>query len=237
MNSAPQRPPGCLVTGTDTGVGKTLCSVGLLHALRRRGLRAAGMKPVAAGAVLGADGWRNEDALALQGASASLPYAWINPICLPAATAPEIASALAGATPAPEQVDVAWQALRGDHDFVVMEGVGGWMAPLTANWMQRDLARRYRLPVVLVVGLRLGCINHALLTARAIRADGLPLAGWLLSAVDPALEHAAAYTASLRQHLDAPLLGMLGHAEAPPDAAASWTIDRLLEPLRESAFG
>ena len=245
MNPAPQRPPGCLVTGTDTGVGKTLCSLGLIHGLRRRGLRVAGMKPLAAGAeYAGAEhtgsehGWRNEDAIALQAAgSRQHPYQAINPICLPAATAPEIAARLAGVSPQPEAIDAAWQSMCADNDFVVMEGVGGWMAPLAAGWMQCDLARRYRLPVVLVVGLRLGCISHALLSARAIRADGVPLIGWLLSAVGPALAYAEEYSDLLLRHLDAPQLGVLEHGSPPEQASGSWAVERLLEPVPDSAFG
>ncbi|MCB1554815.1 MAG: dethiobiotin synthase [Xanthomonadales bacterium] len=233
MNPAPARPAaagrGCFVTGTDTGVGKTLCSVGLIHALRAQGLRVAGMKPLAAGAEAHGDSWRNEDAVALQKASEPRPEDGdVNPILLRTATAPEIAAQLERARVSPEQVDPAWHRLGASHDFVVVEGAGGWLSPLSDSWMQADVARRYQLPVVLVVGLRLGCINHALLSLRAIRADGLVPCGWLLSCVDADLAHAEAYAEVLCSRIDAPLLGRLEHGADPAQAAESWHIEPIL---------
>ena len=165
------------VTGTDTGAGKTLASTALLHALRGHRLRAVGMKPVASGCTHGADGWRNDDALALQAASDPRPaYADLNPFALPDPLAPELAAREAGIPVTLPPLLAAHARLAAQADAVVVEGVGGWMAPLSGDLMQADLARALDLPVVLVVGLRLGCLNHAYATARAIAADGLRLA-------------------------------------------------------------
>src|SRR5690606_236654 len=170
---------GIFVTGTDTGIGKTLASCALLHALRARGLHAVGMKPLASGCEATPGGLRNEDALALQAASDPRPaYADVNPFALPAPLAPEIAAREAGVAVALAPMLEAHARLAARADAVVVEGVGGWMAPLAGDLMQADLVRALGLPVVLVVGLRLGCLNHAYLSARAIEADGCQLAGW-----------------------------------------------------------
>ena len=208
---------GVYVTGTDTGAGKTVASVALLHALRARGLRASGMKPVASGCAATPDGLRNEDALALQAASDPVPdYADLNPFALPEPLAPELAARDAG-------VDIALPAILQAHariaaraDVVVVEGVGGWMAPLAAGLMQADLVRALDLPVVLVVGLRLGCLNHAALAARAIAADGVPLAGWIACEVDPAMARRDDNVALLAGRIPAPCLGRLPWGD-PPD--------------------
>jgi dethiobiotin synthetase len=206
---------GFYVTGTDTGIGKTLASVALVHALRARGLQVAGMKPVASGCGCDADGaWRNEDALALQGAASAPPpdYAWVNPVALPAATAPQLAAARAGVEVSLPPLLAAARALVAGRDALVVEGVGGWLAPLADGLEQSALARALGLPVVLVVGLRLGCLSHARLSERAIRADGLPLAGWIGNALDPGFEDGAAYLGLLGEALHAPCLGVLPHA-------------------------
>lgn len=203
---------GLFVTGTDTGIGKTMVSCALLHALRARGLRAVGMKPVASGCERTAAGWRNDDAQRLLAASDPQPdYARVNPYALPDPTAPEIAATAVGV-----QVDLgpmrdAFAALRAQADFVLVEGVGGWASPITATLDHADLARAFGLPVLLVVGLRLGCINHARLSERAIRADGLPLLGWVANTVDPTLAHVEQTLAILDRVLTVPRLGRLGH--------------------------
>ena len=162
------------VTGTDTGIGKTRVSAALLGALRDAGIAAGGMKPLASGCELVAGTWRNEDAEALLAASVpGLAYADVNPIALPLATAPEIAAAKAGITVDLGPVEAAHARLRSQVELLVVEGVGGWLAPLAPTLMQSDLVNRLQLPALLVVGLRLGCINHALLTLRALRADGV----------------------------------------------------------------
>lgn len=209
------------VTGTDTGVGKTVASCALLHALRARGLRAAGMKPVASGCEHSDGGWRNEDALALIAASAvRCEYALHNPFALPAATAPQLAARDVGVQVAPGAILSAYAALRLQAQVLVVEGVGGWAAPLADGFEQADLARALQLPVLLVVGLRLGCLSHARLTARAVAADGLTLAGWIGSSVDADFDRRADYVGLLRDALPVPCLGVLPHARDAASLAA-----------------
>lgn len=198
------------VTGTDTGIGKTVAGTALLYALRARGLRAVGMKPVASGCEWTEHEWRNEDAIALQAASDPRPaYADVNPFALPAATAPELAAREAGIEIGLPPIVDAYHRLAAQSDIVVVEGVGGWAAPLSAQLDQRDLVHALDLPVILVVGLRLGCINHARLTEQAIAADGARLIGWIGNDVDPALPQVDAYFDLLRPRLAAPCLGRL----------------------------
>jgi dethiobiotin synthetase len=210
---------GLFVTGTDTGVGKTLAACALLHALRARACAVAGFKPVASGCAHTPLGWRNDDALALQCASDPEPtYADVNPFALPEPTAPQIAARMAGiAVSLPPLLD-AFERLSGHARCVVAEGAGGWLAPMGDGVEQSDLVRALELPVVLVVALRLGCLNHARLTARAIEADGCRLAGWIGSSVDADLAHRDAYLALLRDALPAPCWGVLPHV---PDADAA----------------
>lgn len=211
------------VTGTDTGVGKSLASAALLHALRARGLRAVGMKPVASGCERTADGWRNDDALMLQAASDPRPmYADVNPYALPAPTAPQIAAREAGLEVDLEKILAAHARLAAAADRTVVEGVGGWMAPLADALDQSALARALGADVVLVVGLRLGCLSHARLAARAIQADGLRLAGWIGSGVAPAFDRQGAYLDLLRDALPVPCMGVIPHMTDPdPMTAAS----------------
>lgn len=207
------------VTGTDTGIGKSVASAALLHALRREGRSAVGMKPVASGCERHAEGWRNEDALLLQAASAPRPdYADVNPFALPEPLAPELAAASAGVTIALEPIRAAFARLGAQADCVVVEGVGGWAAPLTATLDQIDLVRALELPVVMVVGLRLGCINHARLTQQAIEASGARLVGWIANDIDPAMARADDNFAILRRCLAAPCWGRLPHAAMPDPA-------------------
>jgi dethiobiotin synthetase len=198
------------VTGTDTGVGKTWASSVLLHALRQRGLRAVGMKPLASGSDPTPDGWRNDDALQLLAASDPKPaYADLNPYALPAPLAPEIAAREAGVSLQLQHMHQAFDRLQAMADTVVVEGVGGWAAPLAADLDQVDLVRAFRLPVVLVVGMRLGCLNHARLTARAIAADGIELIGWVANEVDPHMQRRDENFELLSGRLDAPCWGRL----------------------------
>jgi dethiobiotin synthetase len=212
---------GFYVTGTDTGIGKTHSSVALLHALRAQGLRATGMKPVASGCERIDGEWKNEDALALVAASDPRPaYADCNPFALEHPLAPELAARDAGVEVSLPPILAAHARLAAFADAVVVEGVGGWAAPLSANLMQADLVRALGIPVVLVVGLRLGCLNHALLSARAIEADGCRLVGWIANAIDPAMERAEDNIAMLAARLPAPCWGRLPFDPAA-DAAAS----------------
>jgi len=201
---------GYYITGTDTGVGKSVGSATLLHALRARGLRAVGMKPVASGCELTSEGLRNDDALLLQAASAPIPdYDDLNPYALPAPLAPELAAADAGVTITLDTIVAAYARLRAHADCVVVEGVGGWAAPLSATLDQADIVRALELPVVMVVGLRLGCLNHARLTARAIAADGANLIGWIANEIDPDMARSDDNVALLQQRLHVPCWGRL----------------------------
>jgi dethiobiotin synthetase len=209
-----------MVTGTDTGVGKTLASAALLHALRARGGTAVGMKPVAAGCSRVGGEWRNDDALALQDASLPRPrYADVNPYPLPAPTAPQLAAREAGVAVALPVLLAAHARLAALADAVVVEGAGGWAAPLGDGLEHAGLARAIDADVVLVVGLRLGCLSHARLTARAIAGDGCRFAGWIGNTIDHAFERIEAYLGLLGDALAAPCLGVLAHGASPADAA------------------
>lgn len=204
------------VTGTDTGVGKTMVAEALVHRLRMAGLRTAGMKPVASGCERTPDGLRNHDALVLQAASDPTPaYDDVNPYALALATAPQLAARAMGVRIALSTLRDAHARLAARCDAIVVEGAGGWLAPFDAGLEQADLVRALDLQVVLVVGLRLGCLNHARLSARAIAADGFTLLGWIGSAVDPDFDERDAYLGLLGDALPAPCLGVLPHA---PDA-------------------
>ena len=210
------------ITGTDTGIGKSVASAALLHALHGRGLHAVGMKPVASGCEMTADGWRNEDALLLQQASDPVPaYRDVNPYALPNPLAPELAAADAGVSIELQPIVEAHARLAAVADAVVVEGVGGWAAPLTASLDQLDVVRALELPVVMVVGLRLGCINHARLTARAIIEDGAHLAGWIANDIDPAMARSDDNFVILQRVLPVPCWGRLPHALSPDSQAFS----------------
>jgi len=222
------------VTGTDTGAGKSLAAAALLAALNARGARAVGMKPVASGCEATRAGLRNADAELLIAHSSGKPaYADVNPYAFADPIAPHLAAADAGIDIELARIRTAFATLSADANFVVVEGVGGWMAPLGPQLMQADLVRALGLPVILVVGLRLGCLNHALLSARAIRADGAALIGWIGSAVDAQMARREDNLATLQKRLDAPCLGVLPHFDAPdPTALAAHlaaNLDRLME--------
>ena len=209
-------PAGLYVTGTDTGVGKTVASAALLHALRAQGLRAVGMKPVASGCELVDGEWRNADALALQAASEPQPaYADLNPFALPQPLAPELAARDAGVAVELAPIRAAYARLATRADMVVVEGVGGWAAPLSATLDQADVVRALDLPVLLVVGMRLGCLNHAYLTARAIAADGGRLVGWIATGIDPGMARRDDNLVLLSERLPAPCWGHLPHRTLP----------------------
>ena len=201
------------VTGTDTGIGKTVVSASLLAALNTAGIRAAGMKPVASGCESTPDGLRNDDALELLAQSCGSPdYSLINPFALSEPIAPHIAARESGVEITLAPIDAAFSTLLQNADCVVVEGVGGWCAPLSATLMQADIAQTLKVPVVLVVGLRLGCLSHALLSARAIQADGCTLLGWIGNRIDPHMLRFDANVQTLRERLSAPCLGILPFA-------------------------
>ena len=222
---------GVFVTGTDTGVGKTLAACALLHALRAAGESVAPMKPVAAGAEERGGRWINADSAALM-AAAGLPgeaLGRVTPVLLREPMAPHIAARREGRRIALEPILAAYAEMP-PGVFAVVEGVGGFIVPLGDGFDTSDLARALALPVVLVVGLRLGCLNHALLTARAVEAAGLPFAGWIANEVDPAMAGADENVAALRERLRAPLLGRLPWREPPDPAALAGRLD--VAPLR-----
>ncbi len=210
---------GLFVTGTDTGVGKTVVAGALIAGLTRSGFRVAPFKPVAAGCTGAPGALRNDDALTLSSLSGrSLPYEEVNPVALAPPIAPHIAAAEAGVRlSAAELADAGRRVAKGD-DVLVAEGAGGWLVPLAYPETMADLAVALGLPVVLVVGLRLGCLNHALLTARAIRETGLPLAGWVGNTLDPHMPRLEENLASLEKRLQTPCLGRIPvlDAEAGP---------------------
>lgn len=210
------------IAGTDTGIGKTFVSCALLRALRADGLRAVGMKPVASGCVATPDGLRNDDALALIEASAPRPdYASCNPFAFGEAVSPHLAAAAEHAEVTLAPIEAAHAQLAGSADVVVVEGVGGWLAPLAPTLLASALPQALGLPVILVVGLRLGCLNHAQLGARAIVADGCNLLGWVGNAVDPAMERREDNLATLRRLLPAPCLGVIDHGAGAAAATAA----------------
>lgn len=202
------------ITGTDTAVGKTTIAVALLRALVASGVRAAGFKPVAAGAELTTHGWRNDDALDLAAAgNVRLEYALTNPVCLPQATSPHIAAERAEMCVDIDAIMTAFHAICTQCDVIVTEGAGGWLVPVGApsragdrGPTMQEVAQALGLPVVLVVGIRLGCLNHALLSAEAIARSGLPLAGWIANPLDPDFADRDRYVESLAERLSAPLM-------------------------------
>lgn len=200
------------VTGTDTGIGKTFVSCALLHALNRCGQVAVGMKPVASGCATTPDGLRNADALDLIAASSrKVDYGTVNPYAFGEAIAPHLAAADANVDVDLARIIAAHARLSALAPCVIVEGVGGWMAPLGATLMQADLVHALRMPVVLVVGMRLGCLNHALLTARAIEADGCTMIGWIANRIDADMLRSDDNIETLRQRIQAPLLGVVQH--------------------------
>lgn len=209
---------GYFVTGTDTGVGKTLVSCALLQAFAARGKRAVGMKPVCAGAVRDECGLRNEDVEQLLAAgNVAAPRSLVNPYCFETPVAPHIAACASGASMSIPVILEKFYELARAADMVVVEGAGGFCVPLNADESMADVAQRLDLPVLLVVGMRLGCINHALLTAQAIRARGLTLAGWIANHIDAALEEADANVDAIGLRLQAPLI-----ARIPFSREADW---------------
>lgn len=216
-DAAAAAPRGYFIVGTDTGVGKTLVACALLHAFARAGHRAVGMKPVAAGAARRADGLLVNDDVAQLLAASNVACALdlVNPYCFEPAIAPHIAAARAGVQIDLARVATACTALAAKADTVIVEGVGGFCVPLSRDADAADLAYRLGLPLILVVGVRLGCLNHAILTAQAIRARGLNLAGWIANHIDPAMPAAAENIAALAERLAAPLVGELAFMAAP----------------------
>jgi dethiobiotin synthetase len=208
------------VTGTDTEVGKTVASSALLQAANRAGYRTAGYKPVASGSEMTADGLRNSDALALQrNSGVTLRYAEVNPYTFAEPTSPHIVSEDEGRPIEASTLSGGLQALTQKAEWVLVEGAGGWFTPLSSTYSFADWVQAERLPVILVVGVKLGCINHALLTAQAVKQAGLPLVGWIANDVIPQGSRHSEYMATLTRLLPAPLLGEIPYLEQGPEGA------------------
>lgn len=208
------------VVGTDTGIGKTHATCALLHTLARRHARVCGMKPIASGGVRTADGFTNEDSIAHRAASTvRVPPELDNPILLPEPLSPHLAAARAGTAISFDVVLSAVAELRRRTDALVVEGAGGFLVPLSQTQTGADLAVALGIPLVLVVGMRLGCLNHALLSAEAIRARGLVLAGWIANRIDPDFLCPEENLDYLRTHLGAPLLADLPFSRTPDPRA------------------
>jgi dethiobiotin synthetase len=226
--TASRQPPrfSCFVSGTDTEIGKTLVASALLHALAKQSVRACGMKPVAAGAAL-RDGVRhNDDADQLVAAgNVTMPQSLTTPYMLLAPAAPHIAADMEGVRIDPMPILSAYLEIAAASDAVVVEGVGGFRVPLNDSFDTADLAQQLDLPVVLVVGLRLGCISHTLLTVEAIAARGLKLVGWVANETQAEMEFADENVDALKQRIHAPLLGRIPRLAQPCAAAAAEYLD------------
>jgi len=221
---------GFFVTGTDTGVGKTLAATALLHAFGARGLATAGMKPVASGAHATTEGLRNDDALALAAAaSVTLPYDVVNPYCFEPAIAPHLAAAEAGVAVDLGTLIMNYLQIVAQCDVAVVEGAGGWLAPLNEDAPFAAIPAVLSLDVILVVGLRLGCLNHALLTAEAIERYSSRAVGWIGSVMDPPMDRLEGNIATLQARLPMPCLGIVPRLDDPTAAGAASFLD--LTPL------
>jgi len=206
---------GVFIAGTDTAVGKTRVTAGLLQAFREQGVRVAGMKPVAAGAIRQDGHLISADAVMLaQSSQQDTPYQWLNPYCLEMAESPHLAAAEAGIRIDLDVICHGYAQLAIAHEWVLVEGAGGWFSPIGPTSTMADVAVALDLPVVLVVGLRLGCLNQALLNAAAIRASGLKFAGWIGSTLQYPWTAAAANVQTLSERLAAAPLGVLPWSES-----------------------
>lgn len=211
------------ITGTDTSVGKTLVSCALLHAFAALGKRVAGFKPVAAGCD---EDDHNEDAKRLRAASSiQATYGQVNPYCFPHAIAPHLAARHAGTRIDFSRIMASYRELAGQADEVVVEGAGGFCVPLNEKQDSADLARQLDLPVILVVGVRLGCINHALLTVSAIADHQLECAGWVANILDADMPALQENIEALRERIEAPLLGIVPYQAQPDERAAAAHLD------------
>jgi dethiobiotin synthetase len=217
----------CFVTGTDTEIGKTLVSAAILHKLVQAGQRACGMKPIAAGAWVHTDGrLHNDDADMLAAAgNVHLPQHITTPFMLREPCAPHIAAAIDHVRITPVPILAAYAEILGASDATVVEGVGGFRVPFTDTFDSADLAVQLGLPVILVVGMRLGCISHALLSAEAIVARGLVLGGWVANTADPDMRFIDENIQALAERIPAPLLGRVPRLKHPTAAAAADFID------------
>lgn len=205
---------GYFITGTDTDIGKTLATRALMAAIKNRGKRVTGMKPVACGCEETAAGLRNEDALLLmQQNTQAHDYALINPYAFVPPVAPHIAAAESGAVIDLDKIVSAYKLLAGQTDYLFVEGIGGWCVPLDEEFMLADLVKKLNLPVIMVVGLKLGCINHTLLTVRSIVDDGIVLSGWIANRLDPDYLNIKQTLTCLEKKVPAPLVGYIEYQD------------------------
>ena len=207
---------GFFITGTDTNVGKTTVALGLIASLQKKGLRVGVMKPVSAGCEQTKNGLRNEDAvLLMQQASVDLAYDIVNPYAFEPAVAPHIAAAEAGVEIDIEVIRQCYLKIAEKVDVVIVEGAGGWLVPINENETMADVVKALSLDVITVVGIRLGCLNHALLTSQSIKASGLNHRGWVANHLSAATERAAENINTLRARISAPLLDEVPYGDSP----------------------
>lgn len=224
------RAKGFFVTGTDTAVGKTVVTAALARGLVAHGLRVGVMKPVASGSERTAAGLRNDDALALLAASnVEAPYERVNPYCFEPAISPHIAAEEAQVTVDLARIRRDFETLADSADLMLVEGAGGWLAPVGPRTSIREVALALELPVIVVVGLRLGCINHALLTKLAVESHGARFAGWVANTIDPAMARAKENLESLARLLGEPPLAVVPHlTPGCPPLSLGGAVGRLL---------
>ena len=222
---------GIFVTGTDTGVGKTVVACALVRGLREGGARVAVMKPVASGAFRTPEGLRNTDALALMeaaGPARSDTYDEVNPYCFEPAISPHIAAREAGIDVDTSMIRQKYDRLSADADWVVVEGAGGWYAPINEHQTMADLAWALSVPALLVVGLKLGCLNHAQLTRLGVESHGVRLAGWVVSGIDRHMTRVEANLETLERLFGEPPLAVVPHLAAGTDSIALGELARAL---------
>jgi dethiobiotin synthetase len=223
---------GLFVTGTDTGVGKTVIACALVRALRAQGARVAVLKPVASGSVRTSGGLRNADALALQHAAGweDVPYPEVNPYCFEPPVSPHIAAKEVNIEIDTSMIRRKYDTLLAEWDWVIVEGAGGWFAPISEHRTMADLAWSLSVPALMVVGLKLGCLNHAQLTRLGIESQGVSLLGWIANCIDPAMARSAENLTALERLLGEPALAVVPHtSEAGAAAALSGLAQRLAQ--------
>ena len=217
---------GYFIAGTDTGIGKTFVSCALLQAFAHKGERIGAMKPIAAGCDQTVDGWHNDDALQLmKHTNVELSYRQVNPVALPSPIAPHLAIEHLNQTVTVERLTRYFENIQNSTDYFIVEGAGGWLVPLNETESMADIPKAFGLDVILVVGMRLGCLNHALLTAAAIEQSGNHLVGWVANIIDPSMLMIEKNILTLRKSIKAPLLGTLPHIDTKEISAASKKLD------------
>lgn len=208
------------ITGTDTSVGKTIASCALLQALSAKGHRVSAYKPVASGCDLMPEGWRNSDALSLQAnSSLSLTYGEVNPVAFKEPTSPHIAAVMENRQIDIQQLSDGLDRLSQKSDVVIIEGAGGWYTPLNERECLSDWVIKEKLNVILVVGIKLGCINHALLTQRVLMSENIHLSGWIANSIEARNTHYNAYIDTLKSRLNAPLIGEIPYLSGKQKSA------------------